>query len=111
MDSVIVRVLAIVLLLLGVVVAVQRVQVVRLQHRLELVAAERDHAAQVAALHLKADSVARATIERERLRTQHLQHLNDSLTNLLRHVPTRPPARPATATGLRDAILRAAGTP
>ncbi len=106
-----VRVLAIVLLLLGVVVAVQRVQVVRLRHRLDVVAAERDHAAQVAALHLKADSVARATIERERLSTQHLQHLNDSLTNLLSHVPTRPPARPATATGLRDAILRAAGTP
>jgi len=108
---VITRVLATVLLLLAVAVAVQRVQVVRLRHRLEVVATERDHAAQVAALHLRADSVARATIERERQRTAHLEHLNDSLTNLLSHVPRRPPARPANAPGLRDAILRAAGTP
>jgi predicted Holliday junction resolvase-like endonuclease len=109
MDSVIVRVGAIVLLVMALVVVVQRAQVKRLQHRLELLQQEVDHAAQVAALNLQADSVARATIERERERTADLQHTLDSLTTLLRHAPPRP-ARPVTAPALRDAILRAAGS-
>ena len=109
MDSVIVRVLAIVLGVMALAIVIQRAQVKRLQHRLELLKVEADHAATVAQLHLQADSVARVTIERERQRTADLQHTLDSLTTLLRHAPPRP-ARPVTATGLRDAILRAAGS-
>ena len=109
MDRLIVRVLAIILGVMALVVAIQRAQVKRLQHRIETLDQQARYATEIATMYLQADSVARVTIERERQRTADLQHTLDSLTTLLRHAPPRP-ARPVTATGLRDAILRAAGS-
>jgi uncharacterized membrane protein affecting hemolysin expression len=106
MDSVIIKVLAIVVLVLLAIVGFQRVHILKQQHQIDTLTAKAAADRAIVAQALVVDSALTKIIDDERSRAIALRHALDSLTNKLNHAPALP-ARPVTAPALRDAILRA----
>jgi Tfp pilus assembly protein PilX len=111
MDSLITRILIVVVLVLLAVVGLQRVQVLKQRHTIDTMQRERDADAAIIAAMQRADSAITTVIEDERRRAETLQHDLDSLTKQLHRKHAPLPPRPVTAAGMRDAILRATATP
>jgi len=111
MDSLITRILIVVVLVLLAVVGLQRVQVLKQRHTIDRLEQEAEHALQMSAMALVVDSAMQDLIDEHRRRAETLQHDLDSLTKQLhkKHAPLPP--RPITAPAMRDAILRATATP
>jgi uncharacterized membrane protein affecting hemolysin expression len=103
MDSVIIKVLAIVVLVLLAIVGFQRVHILKQQHQIDTLTAKAAADRAIVAQALVVDSALTKIIDDERSRAIALRHALDSLTNKLNHAP----ALPVTAPALRDAILRA----
>jgi len=106
MDSVIIKVLAIVVLVLLAIVGFQRVHILKQQHQIDTLTAKAAADRAIVAQALVVDSALTKIIDDERSRAIALRHALDSLTNKLNHAPALP-ARPVTAPAMRDAILRA----
>jgi len=106
MDSVIIKVLAIVVLVLLAIVGFQRVHILKQQHQIDTLTAKAAADRAIVAQALVVDSALTKIIDDERSRAIALRHALDSLTNKLTHAPAIP-ARPVTAPAMRDAILRA----
>ena len=110
MDSVIIKVLSIVVLVLLAIVGLQRVHILKQEHQIDTLTAKAAADRAIVAQALVVDSTLTDIIEAERSRAESLQHDLDSLTKKLSHAPAIP-ARPVTAPALRDAILRAVKAP
>ena len=110
MDSIVVRGLAVVVLVLLAIVGFQRVHILKQQHQIDTLTAKAAADRAIVAQALVVDSALTKIIDDERSRAIALRHALDSLTNKLNHAPALP-ARPVTAPALRDAILRAVKAP
>ena len=106
MDSIVVRGLAVVVLVLLAALGLQRIHILKQRHRIDTLEAQVAHDRAVVAQALVVDSALIKIIDDERSRAIALRHALDSLTNKLNHAPAIP-ARPVTAPAMRDAILRA----
>lgn len=106
MDSIVVRGLAVVVLVLLAALGLQRVHILKQQHQIDTLTAKAAADRAIVAQALVVDSALTKIIDDERSRAIALRHALDSLTNKLNHAPALP-ARPVTAPAMRDAILRA----